>query len=154
MNAMSIVAFGALLFAFFGVLAYNSLSGMEKVTYEPPYYFVKGDSIAYVNAFCFVFLFSMLFFGMGAPAAMAIEGAKYAILFSILPLYDLLFVIPELLAMLAASKLGEGVMADWSGEGNIYGYWNEGVRLLLMGIAALVILIVAKPFVLPLIGMA
>jgi len=148
MNALSLLAFGVLIISFFGVFAYNTLPGMEKVTYAPPYYFIKDDALSYVNAYFFVLIFSLLLFGMGAPVAMAIEGTKYAVLISILPLYDMVFVIPELCAMLAATKLGEGVMADWSGEGNIYNYWSEGIKLALIGVALLVVFMAARPFML------
>lgn len=148
MNALSILAFGALLVSFFGVFAYNAVPGTDKVTYAPPYYFIKDDALSYLNAYLFVLIFSLLLFGMGAPVAMAIEGTKYAVLLSVLPIYDLVFVIPELCAMLAATKLGEGVMADWSGEGNIYNYWSEGIKLALIGFAMLLILMFARPFVL------
>lgn len=148
MNALSLVAFAVLLVSFFGVYAYNMLPGVDKVTYAPPYYFMKDDALSYANAYFFVLIFSLLLFGMGAPVAMAIEGTKYAVLMTILPLYDLVFILPELYAMLAATKLGEGVMADWSGEGNIYNYWSEGIKLALVGIVLLIILMVARPFVL------
>jgi hypothetical protein len=151
MNATSLVAFAVLLVAFFGVLAYNAYSG-QSVTYAPPYYFSIGDWLSYVNAFCFVFIFSMLFFGLGAPAAMAIEGVKYGVLYSVVPIYDMLFMVPEILAMLAASRLGEGVMADWSGEGNVYGYWREGFEYIAAGIVLLALLIILRPFILPLLG--
>jgi|GEM_PF-952235 len=148
MNALSLVAFGVLLVSFFGVFFYNVVPGAEKVTYAPPYYFIKDDALSYLNAYFFVLIFSLLLFGMGAPVAMAIEGTKYAVLMSVLPLYDLVFIIPELCAMLAATKLGEGVMADWSGEGNIYNYWSEGIKLALIGFALLIVLMFARPFVL------
>ncbi len=148
MNALSLLAFGVLLVSFFGVFAYNSVPGMDKVTYAPPYFFIKDDPLSYLNAYFFVLMFSLLLFGIGAPVAMAIEGAKYAVLLSILPLYDLVFILPELCAMLAAVKLGEGVMADWSGKGNIYLYWSEGIRLALIGFVLLLALMLARPFVL------
>jgi hypothetical protein len=148
MNALSLVAFGVLLVSFFGVLAYNAIPDTEKVTYAPPYYFVKDDGLSYINSYFFVLMFSLLLFGLGAPVAMAIEGAKYAVLLSVLPAYDLAFIIPELCAMLAATKLGEGVMADWSGEGNIYNYWPEGIKLALIGFALLLALMFARPFAL------
>ncbi|MFA6329403.1 MAG: hypothetical protein WCX64_01815 [Candidatus Micrarchaeia archaeon] len=148
MNALSLLAFAVLLISFFGVLAYNAVPGTEKVTYAPPYYFIKDDALSYMNAYFFVLIFSLLLFGMGAPIAMAIEGTKYAVLVSILPVYDLVFILPELCAMLAASKLGEGVMADWSGEGNIYNYWSEGIKLALIGFGLLLVLMFARPFVL------
>jgi len=148
MNAVSLLAFGVLIVSFFGVFAYNSMPGTDKVTYAPPYYFIKDDALSYLNAYFFVLIFSLLLFGMGAPVAMAIEGTKYAVLVSILPVYDLVFILPELCAMLAAAKLGEGVMADWSGEGNIYNYWSEGIKLALIGFGLLLLLMFARPFLL------
>ena len=148
MNALGLLSFGVLLVSFFGVLAFNSIPDADKITFTQPYYFLKDDALSYFNAYCFVLLFSLLFFGMGAPIAMAIEGTKYAVLFSVLPFYDLLFLLPELCAMLAATKLGEGVMADWSGEGSIYPYWSEGIKLALLGVGLLLVLMVARPFVL------
>ena len=155
MNALSLLAFGVLLVSFFGVLAFNSVPSMVKVTYAPPYFFIMDDALSYLNAYFLVLIFSLLLFGLGAPIAMAIEGTKYAVLLSVLPAYDLVFILPELCAMLAATKLGEGVMADWSGQGNIYGYWSEGIRLALIGFVLLVILMFARPFLLssiPLLG--
>jgi len=148
MNALSILAFGVLLVSFFGVYAYNSIPGTDQVTYAPPYYFIKDDALSYLTAFFFVLIFSLLLFGLGAPIAMAIEGTKYAVIVSVFPVYDLVFIVPELCAMLAAAKLGEGVMADWSGEGNIYKYWSEGIKLALIGFALLLVLMFARPFVL------
>ncbi len=148
MNAVSLLAFGVLIVSFFGVFAYNSMPGTDKVTYAPPYYFIKDDALSYLNAYFFVLIFSLLLFGMGAPVAMAIEGTKYAVLVSILPVYDLVFILPELCAMLAAAKLGEGVMADWSGEGNIYNYWSEGIKLALIGFGLLLLLMFARSFLL------
>jgi hypothetical protein len=151
MNATSLIAFAALFLAFVGVFAYQSYSG-QMVNYNPPYFFGIESWMGNVNAFSFVFIFSMLFFGMGAPAAMAMEGAKFASIYPVVPFYDMLFIVPEVFAMLAAARLGEGVMADWSGEGNIYLHWREGIKFLAIGLAFLALLTFLRPVVVPLLG--
>lgn len=151
MNGISLLAFAVLIASFFGVIAYNAIPGNAAVSYSPPYYFAKSDWVGYANSFAFVLVFSLLFFGLGAPAAMAIEGLKYGVLFSagVLPVSDLSFLIPEILAMLAACTLGEGVINDWSGKGIIFNYWSEGMRYLAFGLASLAILVFVfhNPFI-------
>ena len=151
MNGIALLAFIVLFLSFFGVLAYNQVAGSVALSYAPPYYFVKDDWAGYANSFCFVLVFSLLFFGLGAPAAMAVEGLKYGVLFStsVITMFDLAFIVPELFAMLAACTLGEGVMNDWSGKSTIYANWSGGMRYILIGIVVLaaLVLVLHNPFI-------
>lgn len=141
MNLVSIISFAVLLLSIVGVyyldatataIAKENGTTPELFQFTPPYYFQNSELISYFTAFFFAFLFSLLFFGFGSIIAAGIEGLKFgtiltSILFTTTSTYgyvDLLFIIPQILAILAASQLGQGVINDYHARGNI----NEDLK--------------------------
>ena len=153
MNGISLLSLLVLLLTLGGLLAYNAVSS-EKSYFAPPYFFSKGDDWSFISAFAFVFVFSTLFFGLSAPVAMAVEGLKFGSLLSAgqMPAYDLVFLVPEIFAMLAATGLGEAVMSDYSGKKSIYESWSANFSYLAVGVALLVAFILLRQPVLSLLG--
>lgn len=150
MNGVSLISLVVLMACFLGVLVYNAgQSGVDRYYFSPPYYYKLGDGFAMAVAFSFVLTFSLLFFGLAAPAAMAVEGLKFGSFFSagLIPAYDLILIIPQVLAMLAATTIGEGVMADWSGKSTIFDYWAEGMKYAVGGLIFLGAYVFIRPFV-------
>lgn len=118
--------------------------------YLPPYYYdySTGGFYSLINAFLFVSIVSALLFGLAAPIVMGIEGLKFGSLASLklIPYYDLAFIVPELLAVLAATTLAYGVLQDYKGDGNLGDYWRESVVYFIAGLLLLGILLVLRPF--------
>lgn len=139
LNALAILSIAAFVFAFGGVWMTNT--GTVKQVYLPPYHYIPGDYWSYLNAFFFSTVFSFLMFGASAPLAMAMEGAKYASLFSTgaMAPFDLLFILPSLLGAIAAATLGQGVVADYRNEGSLFDYW--AAALLYFNIALILLFI-------------
>lgn len=138
----SIISFAAM----FGAVYYlNTVQGFE-LSFTPPYYFKTGDWISLFNAFSFVFVVSLLFFGMGAPIALGAEGLKYASLYSLSGMhwFDFSFILPEFIACFAAISLAQGVLSDYEGRESIKNYFHSSVKNLLLGLALLCFLIIAR----------
>ena len=149
MNGVSVLALIVFIVCFLGVLGNNAAAGADKYFFTPPYYYRLGDWLSQVVAFAFVLTFSLVFFGLGSPAAMAVEGLKFGSLFSagLLKSFDLFFILPGVLAMLAASELGEGVMDDWSGKSTIFNRCESGAKLALGGAACLAAVMLLRGFI-------
>lgn len=141
LNSVSALALFAFTFSFMAVWTVNSGPG-EDLYLVPPYHYIPGDYWSYLNAFFFSVVFSLLFFGVSAPIAMAVEGAKYASLLSagIMPPFDLAFAIPSLLGAIAAATLGQGIVADYRNKGSLFEYWAPA---LLYFNVALILLFIA-----------
>ncbi|MFH0971502.1 MAG: hypothetical protein V1835_02945 [Candidatus Micrarchaeota archaeon] len=153
MNLSAVLGFAALILVFAGVYAfgYDFATGKAKATaldFKPPYYYMQGEFVSYINAFFFVFVFSLLFFGYSAPIALGVEGAKYASLTlgGAIPIYDYAFLIPEVLAAYSAVLLGRGVLDDFEGK-SIFEHWSAALRVFTVGFALVVVLFLLRGFV-------
>ncbi|MDP2717939.1 MAG: hypothetical protein Q8P02_04300 [Candidatus Micrarchaeota archaeon] len=130
--AFSIIIMAAV---FFAVLGLNISQGAA-LDVKPPYAFSAGDVASELLALAFVFVFSVLFFGYGAPVALGIEGAKFASLYStggVSELY-LAFMLPEVLVAVSAVYLGQGLLKDYQGEGLWHRYAKNGLVFLILGL--------------------
>ena len=154
MNGIALLSLLVLLLSLGGIFVYNSIPGGDKFFYAPPYFFKRGDMLGFVSAFAFVLVFSLLFFGLATPVAMLVEGLKFGSLLSAgqMPAYDLVFLVPEIFAMLAATGLGEAVMLDYSEKKTIYETWSANASYLTVGALLLAVFIVLRQPVLSLIG--
>ena len=140
-----IVAFGAVY-----ALNYDFSSGKAKegaTAFNAPYTFQPGEFTSYLNAFFFVFIFSLLFFGYSAPIALGIEGAKYASLYiaGALKPYDFIFLLPQLIGAYAAIVMGSGVLNDFEGN-TVFEKWNRAIKFFAIGLVLVVALSLIRPF--------
>ncbi|MFH1107347.1 MAG: hypothetical protein V1787_05630 [Candidatus Micrarchaeota archaeon] len=152
MNLLFVLSVACLAIGFTYVAASNFdfASGAMRETpaaeYPPPYYFDANDAVAAFNSFFFVFLFSLLFFGLTAPIALGIEGAKYGTLLS-LPqpsAFDFSYAIPGVLAAYSAILLGQGVLNDFGSEKNVLSTWGTALKYLAAGLLLTGVLVVAR----------
>ncbi len=113
----------------------------------------QGGVLGILNAYFFVFVFSLLFFGFSAFLAMGAEGLKYASFISTgsMPGYDLMFLLPQFLAVVAATELGEGVMNDFEGRESIFenDNWKHAFVYFAAGLALTVVLVAVRSYALP-----
>ena len=144
---LGIVVFVA---CFGGVLYLNTSAneGENLIFLVPPYNYVVGATLSYINAFLFVFILSAAFFGIAAPIALGVEGLKYASLLSagIMPVYDLLFAIPQLFAAYSAALLGRGAIEDYQGKGSVFAHWQDAVKFFAIGAVSLAVLIAVRNY--------
>ncbi len=152
LNAISVLALLALFAGFAGVFVLNSQGAAQQqplISVPVPYFFAPGDVVGVVNSFLFVFVFSLLFFGFGAPIALGLEGAKYAFLISAggMKFFDLAFAVPQIFAAMAATVLGRGIIDDYRGVKTVFDYWDSALGYLALGVAVLFVLLVFRPFV-------
>ena len=154
-NGFAILSFAALLISFAAVSVMNleSIETMKfketpAVVFAPPYSFRLGDVISYFNAYFFVLVFSLLLFGFSAPIAMGIEGAKYATLLSTQAMngYDLLFIIPELMAAYSAAVIGQSVLGDFESNETVFSDWNNAMKFFIGSLLVLIVLIVGRTY--------
>ena len=138
----------ALIVAFAATYALEAFAGV-KISFNPPYYYASGDAFGVVNAFAFAFVFSLLFFGYGAPIAMLIEGIKYGSFLAngSAGAIDAAFALPALLAGLAGVALGQGALREWRGTGSFFEDWGAATRFFAAGAVLLGVLLVIKNFV-------
>ncbi|MFH1247020.1 MAG: hypothetical protein V1644_01440 [Candidatus Micrarchaeota archaeon] len=157
MKSLTLVAIVLFFVAFAGVYFYNSSQAEnngELFQFKPPYAFVPGDMLSTFNAFFFVFIVSLLLFGMGSVVSMPLEGLKYGTLFygyvngviTGFHFFDLLFVIPQLMACVAATTLAAGLILDYRGKTSLFPYWNSAVRYFAFGLFITIILLGIRPF--------
>ncbi|MFQ5405866.1 MAG: hypothetical protein ACE5DI_01775 [Candidatus Micrarchaeia archaeon] len=147
MNALAFLSIVALLLSFGVVFAANSAEE-GSLGVPVPYVFVPGDWLSIVNSFFFVFLLSLLFFGFGGPVAMGFEGAKYAYFFvgGQMSYFDIVFVVPQLLAVISASVLGQGAIDDYRGKGSVFVSGMQASKFFALGVGVLVVLLFLRPF--------
>ncbi len=156
MKSLTLIAILLFFLAFSGTYVYNvgqSSSGGKLFEFRPPYAFVPGDVASTFNAFFFVFIVSLLLFGVGGIVSMTLEGLKYGYLFSSsaagiatgFHVFDLLFVVPQLMACVAATTLGAGLILDYRGKTSLFPYWNYAVRYFAFGLFITIILIGLRP---------
>jgi hypothetical protein len=150
MNFPTVAAIVILVLAFLGSYA-SSYDFSKSQVYEgsqpfvTPYYFVVNELTSAINAYFFVFIFSLLFFGYSAPIAMGIEGAKYGSLLAhgIMNVFDLIFIFPQLLGAYSAILLGQGVIDDIEGK-TIFENWGRALKFFLIGLAITVFLFLVR----------
>ncbi|HIH20367.1 TPA: hypothetical protein HA244_03810 [Candidatus Micrarchaeota archaeon] len=151
MNSFVILGILALMAAFGAVLYLNNnaeASGQPQLSFSPPYHFKVGDTLSEVNAFLFVVILSAAFFGLASPIALGMEGLKYGSLFSThaMPLYDLSFAVPQVLAAVAVSFVGQGAIEDYQGKGTVFTYWRSAVKWFAAGVVLLIVLIATRGY--------
>lgn len=161
MNLISTLSLAVLLITVVGVYyldatasatAKENASPAELFQYTPPYYFQPNDLVSNLTAFAFAFLFSLLFFGFSGVITGAIEGLKFgsilsSILFTTTNTYgyiDILFIIPQILAILAASTLGQGVINDYHSRGNMADELKTTAKYLAIGLILTIAFYVIK----------
>jgi hypothetical protein len=117
-------------------------TGAKPVLIDPPYHYVPGDLLSELNGFVFTFLFSLLFFGLSAPLAIAIEAAKQASQFSVSKslAVHFLFTLPNILASFAAVSFGAAAFEDIEGKKPLEYSMAEGTRTLLVAIGIFLVL--------------
>ncbi len=161
MKSLTLVAILLFFVAFLGVYFYNSdqasknLPGFE---FKPLYAYSPGDAISSLNAFFFVLIVSLLLFGIGGVVSMTLEGFKYGYLLQTylagavtgFHLFDLLFIVPQLMACVAATTLGAGLIRDYRGKSSVFPYWNYSVRYFIFGLAMTIVLILVRMLLVPL----
>ncbi len=132
--AFSVIVMAAVFFTVYGL----NLSQGFALDVQPPYAFSPGDVGGELMALAFVFVFSVLFFGYGAPVALGMEGAKFASLYSAGAVNEtyLAFLLPEVLVAVAAVYLGQGLLKDYQGEGLWHGYAKKALVFLILGLLA------------------
>ena len=146
------VAFLVLGFAYVAASNYDFTAGEFKaepsIAFRPPYYFEENSIASEFNAFFFVFLFSLLFFGLTAPVALAIEGAKYGTLISMPSpqTFDFAFAIPQVLAAYSAVLLGQAVLNDIGSEKSVFDAWGIALKYFAAGILLTAALVASKAF--------
>ncbi len=154
MNAIFILSFLALVIGA-GYVAYTnfdpqtvSFKNPPTLQFTPPYSFNPGEWVGPLNAFFFVFLFSLLFFGLSTPLALGTEGAKFGSMLSTGgPPYDFVFIIPEILAAQSAVLLGQGVLRDFGSENTVFASWTAAAKYFAAGLALTLILVAARSLV-------
>jgi hypothetical protein len=138
MKAYIILGLMVFMAAFAGIFYLNYQPG-EKINFKPPYHYVPGEPLSYANAFFFVFVFSLLMIpkiGSLAPIALGIEGTKYASLLSLgkMPVTDLLFVAPQVIAAYSAAVLAQGVVDDLDEKQSLTLSMQKAVKYLIVAV--------------------
>ncbi|MBI4406780.1 hypothetical protein HY571_02605 [Candidatus Micrarchaeota archaeon] len=157
MKSLTFVAIILFFIALAGTYVYNvgqASAGEKLFEFRPVYSYVPGEVLSTFNAFFFVFIASLLLFGLGAILSMLLEGAKYGYLLSVLftggstafHVFDLLFVVPQIMACIAATTLGAGLILDYRGKSSLFPYWNYGVRYFLFALLITLVLLGMRPF--------
>lgn len=147
MNVLAVISLVACIAAFLAVAAVNAgKPAGEHLIIKPPYAYVQGDYWSELNAFFFVFVFSLLFFGFASPIALGIEGAKHSSnLFLGAPLYDLFFLVPAIVACLSATWLGQGLYADFEGRVYVFKAWPKAALYFDVALLLLAVLLALRP---------
>lgn len=146
----ALILSGVVFLVCFGAVYYWNTTSSEDIVFDPPYYFLKtNDLTSVVNAYFFVFFFTLLFFGTLAPIAWGIEGLKYGALISSFKIawFDLLFIIPQILATYSAILLGISLNNDLQGKTNFFQHWNKAAMAFFAGLAAMGLFLILKNYV-------
>jgi Mn2+/Fe2+ NRAMP family transporter len=153
LSFFSIIIFFACFAAVFFVNSQAIQNHANLFSFNPPY--AENGLMGTFNAFFFVLVFSLLFFGFTAPVAMGVQGLVLASNYSFFvaglnnnfSYWSFAFIIPQFFAVFAATSLGEGVIKDYKGEGSVYAGWNEALKFFLIGFALLVVFVLIQNFV-------
>ena len=135
-----------------------STAGVKLPIVPPLYYYGleawgyghAADLVGIMLAYLFVAMSSLLFFGRAAPLAMALEGLKYASLYTYGRVYpfDFLFVVPQLVAVYAGLMLSANAEADFDHKGSVFKAWQLPLVIFVGGAAlALALYLLRPPFV-------
>lgn len=152
MNLLAAASFAAFVLAF-GVVAVGNLQtdtmtfqNPPDLSFRPPYSFdAPGSLQSELDAFFFTFLFSLLFFGVSAPVALALEGAKFGtLLVTGSPAFNFAFIAPQLFAAYAAILLGQGALKDFDGKENVFASWGGALKYFGAGLALTLALILVR----------
>lgn len=137
LNVMSLLLYLGVCAALLTVNLNDRTTNGPQLLIQPPYHYVPGDIWSELNGFAFTFLFSLLFFGLTAPLAVAVEAAKQASQFSISKslAISVLFTLPNILASFAAVSLGAAAFEDMEGKKPLEYSLTEGFRTLLVAVA-------------------
>ncbi len=154
MNILFVLSVALLVLGFVFVAASNfdfeagAFKAQPSAAFKPPYYFAENDVKSEFNAFFFVFLFSLLFFGLSAPVALAIEGLKYGTLISTASptAFEFAFAIPGVLASYSAVLLGQAIMNDLGSEKSVFDAWSAALKYFAAGLALTALLATARMF--------
>lgn len=156
MKSLTFIAIVLFFLALAGMYVYNTgqaASGQPFFEFKPFYSYVPGDVTSTFNAFFFVFIVSLLLFGLGSVISMSLEGAKYGYLLSLLftgasttfHIFDLLFIVPQIMACIAATTLGAGLILDYRGKSSLFPYWNYSIRYFLFALMITIVLLGVRP---------
>ncbi len=156
MNSLSFFSVVVFFACFAAVFFINSQAMQSKSTlfsFTPPY--AESGLFGIFNAFFFVFVFSLLFFGFTAPVAMGVQGLVLASNYSYFmagmnnnfSYWSFAFILPQFLAVFAATSLGEGVIKDYEGKGSVYTGWNEALKFFSIGLVVLMVMVLIQSFV-------
>lgn len=148
MNKLFAFSGALFLVCFLSVYSFNAFNPGEEYRFDAPYSFEVGGLVSIVTSYFFVFITSLLFFGYGAPIALAVEGVKYASLFSLsaLPAFDLLFIVPQFLACYSAVRIGEGALEDFANRGSLYSRWRDAFKYFMISLVLLAVLLLLRRF--------
>ena len=146
MTGLSLFSLIILATAFFTAFYLNANPNYE-FTITPPYHYVPGEFLSELNAFFFVFIFSLLFFGITAPIALGIEGLKWGSLYSIkaITFYDLAFIVPQVIVSFSAIMLGQGIISDYEGKAALKQVLPTALTYFLAAIALFFAIYLLKP---------
>jgi hypothetical protein len=145
---MIVPAIVAFVLVFAGVY-YANYAGIASVVFTVPYSYIPGEWLSEVNAFFFVFVLSLLFYGMSAPIALGIEALKYGSLISIGTAnpFTIIFFGPQLVACYSAVLLGQGILRDYEEKEVLYRNAKRAAKYFLFALALLVVFILVYSFV-------
>jgi|YelNatPaOPRAMG01_1025707.scaffolds.fasta_scaffold12660_2 Mn2+/Fe2+ NRAMP family transporter len=152
LSFFSVIVFFACFAAVFFINSQAIQNNSNLFSFTPPY--AENGVIGVFNAFFFVFVFSLLFFGFTAPVAMGVQGlvlaSKYSYFIAGLnknfSYWSFAFIIPQFFAVFAAVSLGEGVIKDYTGKGSVYEGWNEAIKFFSIGLAVLILMVLIQNF--------
>ncbi len=152
LSYFSVIVFFACFAAVFFINSQAIQNQSNLFSFNPPY--AESGLIGVFNAFFFVFVFSLLFFGFTAPVAMGVQGLVLASQYSAFigglnknfSYWSFALIIPQFFAVFAATSLGEGVIKDYEGKGSVYTGWNEAIKFFLIGLGLLILIILIKSF--------
>ncbi|HEV8289784.1 MAG TPA: hypothetical protein VGQ00_02405 [Candidatus Norongarragalinales archaeon] len=154
----TITLFSLIVFAtvFAAVYINNTTTGATPIVFTPPYSYASGgDLLSELNAFLFTFIFSLLFFGLSAPIALGIEGAKYAGLFTqhLMSAFDFAFLLPQVIAVFAATLLGQAIIDDYTEKRSLLEGWTDARNYFLAAFVLFIVVFLVKMLLLPAVGL-
>ena len=79
---------------------------------------------------------------------MAFEGAKYAQFFALgqMKYFDVVFIVPQLLAVISATVLGQGIVDDYRGKKSVFVSGVTAAKFFALGLALVIVLLLVRPF--------
>lgn len=147
MKLIAVFSVVVMVAAFAATYGYNTTQ-TDAIALTPPYAFSPNDVFSELLALAFVFSFSLLFFGYGAPLALGIEGVKFASLYSsgAVPQTYLLLILPQVFLALSATYLGQGLLNDYQGKGIWHEYAKKSVTHFIVGLVLWAAAFFGRPY--------